>query len=106
MPSEQEIQLFQQAAKDLEVAQALIEDDVHRVYFNGYALTIGAGDGTIALKIGTKHVGVIHASVNTLKDMAEKLSITIRDMEEKTGIPIKTISELNEAIAAKSAVQK
>ncbi|TAM17191.1 MAG: hypothetical protein EPN62_20040 [Candidimonas sp.] len=106
MPSEQQNQLHQVAIKDLEAAQALIEDDVRRVYFNGFAVTIGAGDGTIALKIGTKHVGVIHASATTLKDLAEKLNITIRDMEEKTGITVKTIDQINEAMTAKAAVKK
>jgi hypothetical protein len=71
------------------------------LYFNGFAIAIGAGDVVCTLLRNGTPVLTVNASYTVAKTLAEGLADTIRQLEEKTGQKIMTVNKVVEATKQK-----
>ena len=67
------------------------------LYFNGFAIAVGAGDIVCTLVRNGTPVLTLNVSYTVAKTFAEGLADTIRMLEEKTGQTIMNVSTVAEA---------
>ena|SRR5688572_26237371 len=81
-----------------QIMEALQDETLPVIYFNGFVNTIGSGDVLIILKRHEKPVAVLNVSYSVAKSMATKLGGIIASFEQKIGNVIMTTDEINQKI--------
>lgn len=80
--------------QDIEVSLKIPE-----VYFNGFAIAIGAGDIVMTLTRGPHKVLQLNCSYTVAKTLREHLASLIDVLEKQTGNRIMTTDEVNAALS-------
>lgn len=89
---------------ELEELQKL--QNIPYAYFNGFSLTIGAGDVSITLIRGPQQIMQLNMSYTVAKTLTQKLAGLIDVLEQKTGNKIMTTDEVNSALSKGQANEK
>jgi hypothetical protein len=79
--------------------KALNDDNVPKVYANGYVTATGHGDITLLFQRNGKPVSVLNLSFSVAKTLALSLGETIKDLENKTENNIMTVFDIQKALA-------
>ena len=66
-----------------------------KIYFNGFASTIGQGDTSIVLMEDNKPVALLHMSHTIAKTLSLKLAEIINTLESKTGRQVLTTDDIS-----------
>jgi hypothetical protein len=74
--------------------------DVPKIYANGFACSLGAGDIGILLQRADQPVALINMSYTTAKTLVLKLTGLIKFLEEKSGKSIMTTDDINQYFTA------
>ena len=77
---------------------ALQDDSLPNMYFNGFITSVGSGDILIVLKRHGKPVAVLNTSYTVAKTLAEKLSQAIENLEQKTDTIIMTTEDVTRSL--------
>jgi hypothetical protein len=80
------------------IAEAMESQEVGSTYFNGFTLTVGAGDVALILTLNGKPTRVLNCSFTVSKTLAEILSEAIQGLENASGNTIMTTNNINEAL--------
>jgi hypothetical protein len=80
------------------IAEAMESEEVGSTYFNGFTLTVGAGDVALILTLNGKPTRVLNCSFTVSKTLAEILSEAIQGLENASGNTIMTTDNINEAL--------
>lgn len=75
-----------------------IEVDIPHLYFNGFSLTLGAGDVVMVLLRQGRQVGVLNMSYTMAKTLAEKMGHLVELLEKRTGQKIMTTDFIAEKL--------
>jgi len=85
-----------------EIAQkAFLNDEVPRLYINGFLNGMGVGDAYLVLQTNGKTIAVVNMPLTTLKTLARSLTIMAQGVEEQLGQEILTIQQFQEKITKK-----
>jgi hypothetical protein len=68
-----------------QITQALGDETLPVIYFNGFANTAGSGDVVIVLMRHNKPVAILNLSHSVAKSLAARLSDVISTLEQRTG---------------------
>lgn len=68
--------------------------DIPHIYFNGFAVAIGAGDLTMVLERNNVPVATLNLSFTEAKTLAQKLGGLVALLEEKSGNTIMTTDDI------------
>ena len=78
--------------------KALNDDNVPKVYANGYSTATGQGDIALLFQRNGKAVSVLNLSFSVAKTLALTLGQTIKDLENKTENNIMTVHDIQKAL--------
>lgn len=76
------------------IAEALENEELPRIYFNGFSTALGSADVLIVLNQQGKPVAILNASYTVAKTLAAKLGAVIATLEEISGNTIMTTDEI------------
>ncbi|MCP4683058.1 MAG: hypothetical protein GY864_12050 [Desulfobacterales bacterium] len=77
-----------------QIESALADENLPRIYFNGFITSLATGDVFIVLKQNEKPVAILNVSHIVAKSLATKLANIIALLEEKTGSTIMTTDDV------------
>ena len=80
-----------------QMAQAINDDTLPEIHFNGFIITIAQGDVLILLKRHGKNITKLNASYTVAKTLAVKLAGLITNLEQRTGNTVMTNDEIEAA---------
>jgi hypothetical protein len=80
------------------IDRALKDEEVPRIYFNGFANTIGTGDTLVVLEWNNRPVAILSTSHTVAKTLAEKLAGSIAFLEKKTDVVIMTTDDIEKIV--------
>jgi len=75
-----------------------IKSEVEKIYFNGFALSIGTGDVIMVLERNQETVAVLNASYTVAKTLSIKLNGIIKKLEGATENTIMTTDHINNSM--------
>ncbi len=78
----------------------LLPDHCPSIYFNGFAMALGAADVIITLQLNGKPTVTLNASYTVAKTLAAGLAKTVDDLERATHTTILTTHQVVEALNA------
>ncbi|MBM3301841.1 MAG: hypothetical protein FJY85_18055 [Deltaproteobacteria bacterium] len=82
------------AALRKQIEDALKNEDLPRIYFNGFASGLGNADVFIVLHHQQRPVAILNASYTVAKTLAVKLGAAIASLEEISGNVIMTTDDI------------
>lgn len=80
------------------VKEALGDKELPRIYFNGFSITISAGDVLIILKRNDRPIAILNTSHILAKTVATKMGNVVALFEQKTGSTIMTTDDVQESL--------
>jgi hypothetical protein len=81
-----------------EALETLAPENVEQIYFNGFKVSLSAGDILISLLRNGRNVLVLNSSFTVSKSLAEKLAEVISFLEANLDSNIYNIDKINEAV--------
>ena len=95
--------MLKQEELQKQIKDALEDESLPNIYFNGFVNTIGSGDVLIVLKRHEKPVAILNVSHSVAKTFAEKLGGVLASFEQDVNVPIMTTDEINQKIKERDA---
>lgn len=82
------------------ISQALENEDIPHIYFNGFTATISPNDMVLVLKKNNKAVAVLNTTHVMAKTMVELMGKLVAEFEDRTETVIMTNNQLQEKLDA------
>jgi len=89
-----------------ELRDAISNENLSKIYANGFSLALGLGDITLLLKNGPTSVGVVNLSYTIAKTLSLKLQDAIGKLEDKSGNSIMTTDDIKLFLAVSDEGKK
>jgi hypothetical protein len=97
--SEKPGELVQAPNIDAQTDKLIEEGRISDTYFNGFTVSIGAGDVRIILLRNNKPVANVQTSYTLAKTLAESLTQIVQLLEERTGSTIMTTHFISQQLS-------
>ena len=89
-----------------QIQEAIETEDIDKLYFNGFAISIGQGDVLIALHLNGKPIKILNTSFTVAKTLVKKLNGVIEILEEKTEHEIMTTEDIITSLSKEESKKK